>query len=334
MSYYGDFAAGDIIDLKFTSRDSTGIPYTLAGSPAVAVYKSNSTTESTAGVTLTVDFDSRTGLNHVRIDTTADGSFYADGSQFMVVVTAGTVNGVSVVGEAVGRLTLRSQASLYPTTAGRKLDVSAGGEAGLDWANIGSPTTTNNLSGTSTKAVEPTVAGRTLDISTGGEAGLDWANIGSPTTTVNLSGTSTKAVEPTVAGRTLDVSTGGEAGLDWANIGSPTTTVNLSGTTVGVVTSASIAAGQLFVKKNSALTNFEFLMTDSTNHAPVTGKTVSGTISKDGGAFAALTNSVAEVGNGIYKIDLTSGETNATMFTLRFTATGSDDALISIITQA
>ena len=37
---------------------------------------------------------------------------------------------------------------LVPTTAGRKLDVSAGGEAGVDWANIGSPTTAQNLSGT------------------------------------------------------------------------------------------------------------------------------------------------------------------------------------------
>lgn len=37
---------------------------------------------------------------------------------------------------------------LTPTTAGRTLDVSAGGEAGLDWANIGSPTTAVNLSAT------------------------------------------------------------------------------------------------------------------------------------------------------------------------------------------
>lgn len=40
---------------------------------------------------------------------------------------------------------------LVPTTAGRKLDVSAGGEAGLDWANVGSPTTTVGLSGTTIK---------------------------------------------------------------------------------------------------------------------------------------------------------------------------------------
>jgi hypothetical protein len=37
---------------------------------------------------------------------------------------------------------------LTPTTAGRTLDVSAGGEAGIDWANVGSPTTAVNLSAT------------------------------------------------------------------------------------------------------------------------------------------------------------------------------------------
>lgn len=38
--------------------------------------------------------------------------------------------------------------ALNPTTAGRTLDVSTGGEAGVDWANVGSPTTTVDLSGT------------------------------------------------------------------------------------------------------------------------------------------------------------------------------------------
>ena len=36
----------------------------------------------------------------------------------------------------------------YPTVSGRSLDVSTGGEAGIDWANIGSPTTAQNLSAT------------------------------------------------------------------------------------------------------------------------------------------------------------------------------------------
>jgi hypothetical protein len=37
---------------------------------------------------------------------------------------------------------------LVPTTAGRTLDVSTGGEAGVDWANVGSPTTSLALTGT------------------------------------------------------------------------------------------------------------------------------------------------------------------------------------------
>lgn len=37
---------------------------------------------------------------------------------------------------------------LQPTTAGRTLDVSATGEAGIDWANVGSPTATVGLTGT------------------------------------------------------------------------------------------------------------------------------------------------------------------------------------------
>jgi hypothetical protein len=40
------------------------------------------------------------------------------------------------------------QAPLQPTTAGRTLDVTATGEAGIDLANVGSPTATLNLTGT------------------------------------------------------------------------------------------------------------------------------------------------------------------------------------------
>ena len=44
--------------------------------------------------------------------------------------------------------TLAAWGAVMPTTAGRTLDISTGGEAGLDWANVGSPTTTVGLSGT------------------------------------------------------------------------------------------------------------------------------------------------------------------------------------------
>lgn len=47
--------------------------------------------------------------------------------------------------------------TLNPTTAGRTLDVSSGGEAGVDWANVGSPTTTLNLSGTAVGGIAGTL---------------------------------------------------------------------------------------------------------------------------------------------------------------------------------
>lgn len=145
----GDFSPGKIIYGKFTTyRPSTGAPHTLAGSPTLHVYKDNSTTESAAGVTLTVDFDGRTGLHHFAIDTSADGSFYSAGAQFDVIITAGTVDSVSAVGTVVGRFSLTKTSPLRSTVADRTLDVSAGGEAGIDWANIGSPTATVALTNT------------------------------------------------------------------------------------------------------------------------------------------------------------------------------------------
>lgn len=110
--YLGDFNAGDVIDFKFTTfRPSTGAPFTLAGSPVVSVYKDNSTTQSTTGVTLSVDFDAVTGLHNVRITTASDASFYANGGEFECVITTGTVDSVSVVGSCIGRFTLGITAS-------------------------------------------------------------------------------------------------------------------------------------------------------------------------------------------------------------------------------
>lgn len=149
MKHLGDFDASTVVYGKFTTfRPSTGATFTLGGTPALSVYKDNSLVQSTTGVTLTVDFDSVTGLHHFAIDTSADGTFYSAGSFFSIVITTGTVDSVSVVGTVVAEFTIRKNSALKPTTAARTLDVSATGEAGIDWANIGSPTTAVNLSAT------------------------------------------------------------------------------------------------------------------------------------------------------------------------------------------
>ena len=145
---HGDFALESTFDFKFTTRRfSTGAPFTLAGTPVISAYPGNSTTQLTAGITLTVDFDAVTGLNNVRVVATAANG-YATATNYAMVITTGTVDSVSVVGEVVGHFSIEARSALRPTVAARTLDVSAGGEAGVDWANIGSPTTANNLSAT------------------------------------------------------------------------------------------------------------------------------------------------------------------------------------------
>ncbi len=114
--YLGDFAPGDVIEFSFTTVKSTGLPTTLSGTPALSVYQDNGTTESTAGLTLTVDFDSRTGLNHGRITTASDATFYADGHDFAVMITAGTVDSVSVVGYEVAAFSLGNRGALFSVT--------------------------------------------------------------------------------------------------------------------------------------------------------------------------------------------------------------------------
>lgn len=65
----------------------------------------------------------------------------------MVSGKSSTAN-IKVIGAPTVIYTRPTTGWLAPTTAGRTLDVSVGGEAGVDWANVGSPTTTLNLSGT------------------------------------------------------------------------------------------------------------------------------------------------------------------------------------------
>lgn len=172
MSWVGDFRLGDTFDTKFTTRQISGAPTTLAGSPVISAYVGNSTTEITAGITLTVDFDSRTGLNNVRVVATS-GNGYATASNYQLVITTGTVNSVSVVSEVIAEFSIEARSALMPTVAARTLDVSATGEGGVDWGNVGSPTTTNGLSGT-TVGTLTTYTGNTP------QTGDSFARIGAP----------------------------------------------------------------------------------------------------------------------------------------------------------
>lgn len=107
--YYGDIALGDTIDIKFTTRRfSTGAPHALAGPGVISAYPGNSTTQLTAGITTTADFDGVTGLNNVRVVATS-GNGYAAGTNYALVITTGTVDSVSVVGEVIGYFSIQNR---------------------------------------------------------------------------------------------------------------------------------------------------------------------------------------------------------------------------------
>jgi hypothetical protein len=90
------------------------------------------------------------------------------------------------------------------------------------------------------------------------------------------------------------------------------------------------------IGKNEALAKFDVFMVLSSDHVTgATGKTVAGAISKDGGAFAAITNAITEVSHGMYTIasGFTQTEMNADTVTLKFTADDCDVRIITIHTS-
>jgi hypothetical protein len=91
----GSFAEDDTIHFLWTTVDSAGEPVTRSTDGTVSVYKDNGTTQSTAGVTDTEDFDSLTGVHAVTIDLSAD-AFYATGSNYVVTINGAVVDTVTV----------------------------------------------------------------------------------------------------------------------------------------------------------------------------------------------------------------------------------------------
>lgn len=84
--YLGDYAEDSIVDFKFSTEDAGGAGVTPNPIGVVSVYKANGTIQSVAGVVYTVDFDSITGIHHIRIDLSSD-IFYAIANDYQVVIT-------------------------------------------------------------------------------------------------------------------------------------------------------------------------------------------------------------------------------------------------------
>lgn len=105
MLALGDYPVNATVDFHFTTHAADGTPTALSAG-AVQAYKTNSATPTSSGLTIDLNFNSVTGLNHVRVTTASDTTFYAAGCDISVIISAGTVGGVSAVGYVVGRFSL------------------------------------------------------------------------------------------------------------------------------------------------------------------------------------------------------------------------------------
>lgn len=176
--------------LYFVAVDSTDYVTRETGLSTFTVYRSRNGAAAAAYTTPTInetDVTNMPGVYELLLDEdmTIDAG---DDSQDVVL---------HITHAGMAPVTLAFELYRPVVTAGRTLDVSAGGEAGLDWANVGSPTTTVALTGTTiattqkvdveTIKTNPVVNAGTIIFPTGATlASTTNITAGTITTTTNL----------------------------------------------------------------------------------------------------------------------------------------------------
>lgn len=244
---------------------------------------------------------------------------------------------------------------LAPTTAGRTLDVTTTGEAGIDLDNTAGTlakttdiTGFNDLSAAQVNA-EADQALADYDAATGTElaavsttigvagAGLTEAGgTGDHLTAITWNAAWDAQVEsevtdalnaydpPTVAELVAEVDA---VQVDIAVVEGQTDDIGVGGVGLTAIPSSDVV-------KNQALSNFVFLMVDATDHVtPETGLTVTGQLSCDAGAFAGVAGTIAEIGSGFYQFDAAAADTNCNLATWKFSASGADTYSVQFKTR-
>ena len=217
-----DRTVGDTFYMFFTTRAfASGVPTVLAGSPIVSAYEDASITQITAGITLGVDHDSVVGLNLLTIVATGANG-YETGKDYSMVITTGTVGGVSVVGEVVGEFSLDLAAALKAVDALN--DVAA-----TDIVSAGAITTSSGAVSTVTTCTTTTT-------------NTDMRGTDSAATAANLA-----TVDTNVDSILVDTAEIGTAGAGLTNINLPNQTMDITGNlsgSVGSVTGGATSASQ------------------------------------------------------------------------------------------
>lgn len=133
--YLGELIDGGTHDFTFTTKNSSDLPTTLLGTPVLSIYKDNNIVQTTAGITLIVDFDGLTGLNHVRLVLT--DAFYVIDTDYSIVITAGTVAGSTVVGTTIARFSIDNRGTVTADIISISGDIAAADNLELQYDGTG-----------------------------------------------------------------------------------------------------------------------------------------------------------------------------------------------------
>ena len=103
--YKGTFLRGKVLYITWNTMaaDGSSIAPTVDGT--ITVYKSNSVTGTTAGVTDTRNFNSIDGVHMLTIDTSAD-DFYNENTDYHIILTGAEIDGISGINNTVGYFTI------------------------------------------------------------------------------------------------------------------------------------------------------------------------------------------------------------------------------------
>lgn len=248
MSYEGDIHLGDTIDVKFvTTAAATGAPTTLSGSPVISAYVGNSTTQITAGITLSVDFDGVTGLNNVRVVATG-GNGYTAATNIQLVITTGTVGGTSAVGYVVGSFSIDCRG--VNQWLGTAVTAATAGIPDVNTKNLGNTSQTGRDIGASVLLSNGTGAGQ-ISLSSGAvllqatQAGVTIPTVTTVTNQLTAAAIATGVWQDATAGDFTVASSVGKSLYTSGNAPGAASGLALVGSNMGTVSSVTGAVGSV-----------------------------------------------------------------------------------------
>lgn len=106
--YLGDFRLTQRVRQEFDTYASAGDSVNPTTFGVVTVFKNQSATDTSAGVTVVTALDGLTGIHAVEIDTSADKAFYTHGADYSIIVRSAVIAG-STVNKILGRFSIEGR---------------------------------------------------------------------------------------------------------------------------------------------------------------------------------------------------------------------------------